>query len=285
MLVSLKKVLNKAYRGGYAVGAFNTSNLETTQAIISAAEKKKSPVIISTSEKAMMYGDYDTLAVMIQNLAQKASVPVVLHMDHGRDMDLLKKAILKWGYTSVMIDASHLSYTDNVKATKQVVRWAAKKGVSVEAELGAIAGVEDYVEAKESFFTDPQKARDFVLKTGIDALAISIGTAHGPAKELNEEKLDIKRLKEISNGVKLPLVLHGASQGVPIRDIKMAIKNGIAKINIDTDLRYAFSDALRGLLKRDKIVYDPRIILGEGRFAIQQKVEEKITLFGGSKKA
>ena len=282
MLVTLSQILQKAYAGHYAVGAFNTSNLEMTQAILNAAERMRSPVIVSTSESAIEYAGMDVLTGMIRSLAQKKKIPVCVHVDHGRNLGTMKMAIMSGGYTSVMIDASHMEYKDNVKTTKKVVRWAKKHGISVEAELGAIAGVEDYIKSRESYFTDPQQAKKFVDATGIDALAVSIGTAHGPAKSLDDQKLDLVRLKKISGLVNMPIVLHGASQGVPVRDIKKAISLGVSKINIDTDLRYAFSGALRSLLEHDKIIYDPRKMLGISRVAVEKKVIEKIKMFGSA---
>ena len=283
MLTTLKSVLIRAKKGRYAVGAFNTSNLEISQAIIEAAEEMKSPVIISTSEKAIDYAGLSEISAIVYELAQKVKVPVVLHCDHGRDLKIIKSCLDTGRYTSVMIDASHFDYKKNLALTKKIVSWAKPKQVSVEAELGAIAGVEDYIKSKESFFTDPEQARDFVKKTGIDALAVSIGTAHGLAEDIKEEKLDLKRLEQIEKLTKIPLVLHGASQGIPVSDLKKAIKLGIAKINIDTDLRLVFSDSLRKTLKNKKI-YDPRDILAPSREAVKKKVMQRMRLFGSINK-
>jgi len=305
MLTTLKTVLQKADKGGYAVPAFNINNMEILQAIIAAAVKLKSPVIIQTSEGAIQYAGIEYLVEMTR-LAAKAKVPVVLHLDHGKDLKVIKRAIDS-GYTSVMIDASSLPYEKNIAATKKVVAWARKKNVSVEAELGAISGVEDLVSVKEkeAFFTDPEQAVDFVKKTNCDALAISIGTAHGAFKSKNEIKLDINRLRKIDKLIKIPLVLHGASgvpkeyveianrcgaeiegtKGVPNNQIKLAIKAGIRKINTDTDLRLAFTAAVREALVKDKKTFDPRKILGPAREAIQKTAEERIKLFGSARKA
>lgn len=300
MLVTLKQVLTKADRGGYAVPAFNINNLEIAQAVMGAAVKLKSPVILQTSEGAIEYAGMEYLIAMVR-VAAKAKVPVVLHLDHGKDLKIIKQAIDS-GYTSVMIDASSKSFAENVAATKKVVGWAKKKNISVEAEIGAISGVEDLVSVseKEAFFTDPEQAADFAEATGCDALAISIGTAHGAFKSKDKVVLDIPRLAKINKLVKIPLVLHGASgvpkklvelankygaelggtEGVPESQIKLAIKNGIRKINTDTDLRLAFAAGVRQILAEDKKVFDPRKILAPAKKMIQEVAEERIKLFG-----
>ncbi|MFA5133221.1 MAG: class II fructose-1,6-bisphosphate aldolase [Patescibacteria group bacterium] len=305
MLVPLKKVLSKADKGGYAVPAFNINNMEILQAVMEAAIKLKSPVIIQTSEGAIEYAGMDYIVAMV-GLAAKAKVPVVLHLDHGKDLKIIKKAIDS-GYASVMIDASSKPFAENVAATKKVVGWAKKKGVSVEAEIGAISGVEDFVSVseKQAFFTDPEEARKFVEKTGCDALAVSIGTAHGAFKSKGKVELDISRLAKINKMVKVPLVLHGASgvpkkyvdlankygadlgetEGVGDNWIKLAIKNGIRKINTDTDLRLAFLAGVREALFNDKKVFDPRKILGPAKEIIKEVAENRIKLFGSAGKA
>lgn len=305
MLTSLKKILADADRKGYAVPAFNINNLEITQAVVAAAVKLKSPVILQTSEGAIEYAGMDYLKAMVY-VAAKANVPVVFHLDHGKDMKVIKQAIDS-GYTSVMIDASSKPFAQNVADTKKVVGWARKKGVSVEAELGAISGVEDLVSVseKQAFFTDPIDAAKFAKATGCDALAISIGTAHGAFKSKGKVELDIGRLKKIDAAVKVPLVLHGASgvpkklvelankcgaelsgtEGVPDSQIRLAIKNGIRKINTDTDLRLAFSAGVRQSLAEDKKAFDPRKILGPAKKLIQEIAEGRIKLFGSANKA
>ncbi len=305
MLITLKQVLQKADRGKYAVPAFNINNLEITQAVMAAAVKLKSPVILQTSEGAIEYAGIDYL-VSMANVAAKAKISVVLHLDHGKDLKVIKKAIDS-GYTSVMIDASSKPYAENVALTKKVAGWARRRGVSVEAELGAIKGIEDMVSVseKEAFFTDPMQARDFVKDSGCDALAVSIGTAHGAFKSKEKIKLDIVRLEKINKFVDVPLVLHGASgvpkklvemankygaeidgtEGIPDGQIKLAITAGIRKINTDTDLRLAFAAGVRKILAEDKKVFDPRKILIPARELIQKVAEERIKLFGSQNKA
>jgi len=305
MLTTLKQVLAKADHGGYAVPAFNINNLEILQAVLGAAMKLKSPVILQTSEGAIEYAGMNYLIALVREAA-KEKIPVVLHLDHGKDLKVIKKAIDS-GYTSVMIDASTNPYKENVAATRAVVGWARRRGVSVEAELGAIKGIEDLVSVseKEAFFTDPMQARDFVIDTDCDALAVSIGTAHGAFKSKEKVTLDIKRLAEINKLVGVPLVLHGASgvpkklvemarkygadlggtEGVPDSQIKLAIKNGIRKINTDTDLRLAFSAGVRRVLAEDKKVFDPRKILIPARELMQRTAEERIKIFGSAGKA
>lgn len=305
MLMTLKQVLQKADKKGYAVPAFNINNLEILQAVMEAAVKLKSPVILQTSEGAIEYAGLEYLVAMV-SVAAKAKVPVVLHLDHGKDLKIIKKAIDS-GFTSVMIDASSKPYAENVSTTKKVVGWAKKKNVSVEAELGAIKGIEDLVSVseKQAFFTDPMQARDFVKDTECDALAVSIGTAHGAFKSKEKIKLDITRLEKINKLVEAPLVLHGASgvpkrlvelankygaelggtEGIPDEQIKLAIKNGVRKINTDTDLRLAFAAGVRQALAEDKKVFDPRKIMAPAKKMIQEVAEERINLFSSKNKA
>jgi fructose-bisphosphate aldolase class II len=279
MLTSLAEILPRARKNGYAVGAFNVSNLEFAQAVILAASEMKSPVIVQTSEKAIDYAGLSPLSALIIELAQKVKVPVVLHLDHGRNFKIAKQC-LEVGYTSVMVDASRLPFRDNVFVMRKTVAEARKHKASVEGELGPIAGVEDYVEQGEAYKTDPEHARIFVEQTDVDALAVSVGLAHG--LELKNEKLDLALLKKIGATVSVPLVLHGASRGVSDREIKRAIVYGVAKINIDTDLRVAWSSAVRRFLSVDKTVYDPRTILSIGTEAVRRAVVQKIKLFGSS---
>ncbi|MCX6743955.1 MAG: class II fructose-1,6-bisphosphate aldolase [Candidatus Parcubacteria bacterium] len=304
MLVSSKKILDKANKGHYAVGAFNTNNLEITQAIIEAAIDLKAPVIIQTSEGAISYAGLEFL-LAINKVASQAKVPVAIHLDHGKDLKLIKKCI-DAGYTSVMYDGSSLPFAKNVSNTKKVVAWAHKKGVSVEAEIGALAGKEDFVSvsAKEASFTDPDQALDFVKKTKCDVLAIAIGTAHGALKFKGACHLDFKRLKQIKTKVKMPLVLHGASgvpgelvqmankygaklgdtKGVPDSQIRQAILGGINKINTDTDLRIAFTAALRKTLKDNPAEFDPRKILGPAKELMKKVIMQRIRVFGAVNK-
>ena len=265
MLTTAKKVLLPARAKKYAVPAFNVNDLEFLKAVIDAAVRMKSPIIVQTSEGAIHYAGMDYLIAMIRVAAQ-APVPVVMHVDHGKDLKLIQRAI-KSGYTSVMYDGSSLPYKENVRNTKKVVAWAKAKGVSVEAEIGALAGIEDFVsvEAKDAMLTNPEEAARFARETRCDSLAVAIGTSHGAFKFKGKTHLDIDRLKAIAKLVKLPIVLHGASgvledvkelaeqygatlgeaRGVMDIDIKHAIKNGVAKVNIDTDLRIAFTAGIR----------------------------------------
>ena len=287
MLTTLKSVLTKAHKGGYAVGAFNINNLEILEAVIEAAEAERSPVIISTSEGAIDYAGMDELAALVHLKAKKTKRPVVFHLDHGKNYDLVVRAIKSGYYTSVMYDGSSLPFEQNVKKTKQIVKLAHAKGISVEAELGAIAGIEDFVSVsqKDAHLTNPDQAADFVKQTGCDALAVAIGTSHGAYKFKALSKLDFKRLAEIKKKTKRPLVLHGASgipaaikkqcikygckiakaKGVSDSNVRRAVRLGINKVNIDTDLRIAFDAGVRKFLKENPEVIDPRKILGPAK--------------------
>jgi fructose-bisphosphate aldolase class II len=300
-LVSARDILVPAREKGYAVGAFNTSDLEMSQAILEAASDLGAPVIVATSESAIEYAGYDNLRNIVGHLADELGVTAALHLDHGADLDAVVKCI-RHGWTSVMIDASKLEYQANVAATSEVVKIAHMAAVPVEAELGRLGGIEDKVNVAErdAFLTDPDQASEFTRRTGVDSLAVAIGTSHGAYKFKGESKLDIARLGEIANRVTIPLVLHGASgvpedvlaraakygaklpgaKGVSEDDIKAAIARGIAKINIDTDLRLAFTGAVREILMERPEVFDPRKLIGEGRKAIKDVVKRKIELFG-----
>jgi len=304
VLVTLKQILQKAHKRKYAVGAFNTSNYETTQAIINAAVTQRSPVIIQTTESAIAYAGMDMLLNIIKTLGKQVKVPVAVHLDHGKHPAIVRKGI-QHGYTSVMIDASRYPLGQNIRITMGVVRAAHKKGVSVEAELGRILGTEDTVTSKEELFTDPEEAKLFVKKTRCDALAVAIGTAHGIVKAKGKPHLAFARLQEIKHTVNMPLVLHGAShidqemvklankfgaklrhtQGIPDSQIKRAVKLGINKVNIDSDLRIAFDASVRQFLKKNPRVYDPRKILGATTTAVQKTIEQKMKLLGSAGKA
>ncbi|WHE08598.1 class II fructose-1,6-bisphosphate aldolase [Thermoanaerobacterium thermosaccharolyticum] len=283
MLVTGIELLKKANEEGYAVGAFNTSNLEITQAIVEAAEEMKSPAIIQVSEGGLKYAGIETISAIVRTLATKSSVPIALHLDHGTDFNNVMKC-LRNGWTSVMMDASKLPLEKNIEVTKNVVTIAHGMGVSVEAEIGKIGGTEDNVtvDEREAAMTDPDEAYRFAKETGVDYLAISIGTAHGPYK--GEPKLDFDRLKKIKEMLKMPIVLHGAS-GVPEADIRKAVSLGVNKINIDTDLRQAFAARIRELLKEDGEVYDPRKILGPCKEAMKEVVKNKMRMFGSEGRA
>ena len=306
MLVNLNDILPKAKKRHYAVGAFNTSNLEITQAILNAADELKAPVIIAVSEKAIQYAGLDQLSKIVIGLAKKTGIPVVLHLDHGSSFDVIV-ACIKYGFSSVMIDASARPYRENLKITKQVVNYAHKHKVSVEAEIGRLAGIEDNVNvtADKTLFTDPGEAMKFADESGCDALAIAIGTSHGAYKFKGTPRLRMDILKSISRKVAIPLVLHGASgvrkkwvdyinqyggtikqaRGVTDPLLKAAVKNGIAKINVDTDLRIAFTAGVREYLFKNPADFDPRKSIGAGREKVAQVVKERINIFGSSAKA
>ncbi|MFC1638712.1 class II fructose-1,6-bisphosphate aldolase [Patescibacteria group bacterium] len=311
MLTTLKRILTAADRGKYAVGAFNINNLEALQAVIETAVDQRSPVIVQTTEGAVEYAGMDYLEAMV-SVAAKSPVPVAFHLDHGKDLKVVRRAINS-GYTSVMYDGSILPYRQNAGNTKKVVRWAHAKGVSVEAEIGAISGVEDLVSVseKQAVFTDPEEALKFWKETGCDALAISVGTAHGPNKFKAEAKLDIPRLRQIDELVKIPLVLHGASEideemvkrtkkmcdvfgdcqrlakakGVPDAEIRKAIRAGIRKINIDSDLRIAFTAGIReDIVKRNDTI-DPRKLLATSKKLMKDVVRDRMRVFGSRNRA
>ncbi len=302
-LVSGDAVLRKAQKGKYAVGAFNVNNLEILQGIMTAAEKLRAPVILQTSEGAIAYAGLHNLKLLIEEAARHSTIPIVLHLDHGRDLKLVKQCI-DLGYTSIMYDGSHLSFEDNVANTKKVVSWAHAKGASVEAELGTIGGAEDKVSARHILLTDPPIAKKFVQLTKCDSLAIAIGTSHGAYKFSGSAKLDIGRLQVIRELVSAPLVLHGASavpswlvkkaeslgaqlgspEGVPEDQVQRAIEHGICKINTDTDLRLAFTTGVREYLAQHRDDIDSRHVLAAGRALLEQVVEHRIRLFGSTGK-
>lgn len=283
MLVSGKEILQKAHKEGYAVGAFNTNNLESTKAMIQAAEEERSPIIIQTSQSAISYAGLEEIAMIVRMLAEKASVPVALHLDHGTDWDVVMQC-LRYGWTSVMFDGSKYTFEENIAITKQIVDMAHPMGVSVEAELGKIGGVEDHVvvDEKDATMTDPDEAVEFVEKTGVDYLAIAVGTAHGVYKGTPE--LDFDRIQTIKNRIQIPVVLHGAS-GVPVEDIQKAVSLGVNKINIDTELRQAFQQAIHKVVKETPDLYDPRKMLAPTTEAMKQVVKGKMRTFGSSGRA
>lgn len=305
MLLTNKEILASATAGKYAVGAFNIHNLESLQAVVTAAQEENSPVIVAVTPSAIKYAGLTYLAKIVKTAAQLAPVPMSLHLDHGKDIETITKCV-DAGFTSVMIDGSHLDFEENIALTGKVIESAHAKGVSVEAELGRLAGVEEVsVEEKEAILTDPEAAKEFVERTNVDALAVAIGTSHGAYKFKGEPKLDFKRLTEIRGKADVPLVLHGASgvpawiiekatkygaqlagaKGMPDESIKQAIRRGIAKINIDTDLRLAFTAAIREVLATTPTQFDPRKILGPAKEAMKEVVRSKMRLFGSSGKA
>ncbi len=305
MLLPFTSLLQRARREHFAVPAFNVNNLEMIKAVIGAAEELHSPVIIETSEGAIEYAGMDYLIAMIRVAAQ-ANLPVVLHLDHGKNIETIKLAIQR-GYTSVMFDGSALPYDENVRITKQIVGWAKPSSVSVEAEIGSIKGIEDLVSVadRDAVLTNPEQAAEFVGLTRCDSLAVAIGTAHGAYKFHGETHLDLERLKKIAALVDLPLVLHGASgvledvvalaehhgaklgeaRGVLDVDIVEAIKLGVTKVNIDTDLRLAFTAGVREAIDDLPAVIDPRKLLEPASLLIKEVAKRKMKLFGSAGKA
>jgi len=283
MLVSLKKLVEQAHKHEYAVGAFNTSNLEVTQGIIQGALEMQAPAIIQVSETAIKYAGLKSITAIVETVARNDAVdiPVALHLDHGRSFRAVAECI-EAGFSSIMIDASNLPFDENVAITKQSVEYAHKKGVWAQGELGKISGSEDYVvvNEKEAYFTDPKEAKKFVEQTKVDTLAVSVGNVHGIYKlRKGVPKLNQKRLKEIHEIIpQTPLVLHGAS-GLPEDEIIEGVKNGIRIINIDTELRLAFTDKLRETLDKDKEQYDPRKVLKPSTEAVKEVVKKKIEIF------
>lgn len=282
MLVHIKEIIKKAVAGKYAVGAFNVNNLEILQAVLRAAEKLRSPVIVQTTEGAIEYAGLAELAGMVKAGAENINVPVALHLDHGKNFDLVKKCV-QAGYSSIMIDASDKPLPENIRQTRKIVQYCHRKNVCVQAELGRLEGVEDWlkVNKNEEFLTDPRKAREFVEQTKIDFFAPAVGNYHGVLKLVNKKRLrlDLKRLAEIAKMVKIPFVLHGAS-GFPDAQIKKAIALGVRVINIDSELRVSFARAERKFLMENKDVFDPRKILNPATAAMQKVVEKKIRVFG-----
>ncbi len=305
-LVHLNDVYTDANKNYYAIGQFNVSNLEFTQAVIESADELNSPVILGVSTSGVSYAGAENLVQLVKAMANKINVPVALHLDHGTSFDEVVNCI-QAGFTSVMIDGSHHSLDDNIKLTKKVSDFAHKYNVTVEAELGRLGGIEDNikVDAKDAFLTDPDEALRFMKESGCDSLAIAVGTSHGAYKFKNKAKLDFERIKVIKEMLNIPLVLHGASgvpqnlisklkefggtiadaKGVPDEAYQQAIKNGINKINIDTDLRLAFTASIRETLTNQPELFDPRKILGPTREALKEIIKQKIQLFGSANKS
>jgi fructose-bisphosphate aldolase, class II len=275
---TLREVLAEAERGNYAVGAFNANNMEIVQAIIEAAEEERAPVILQASQGALKYAGIRYITAIVRAAVESSTIPVVLHLDHGTSFEQTMQCI-KHGFTSVMFDGSKYSLEENIAATARVAEVAHAMGISVEGELGKIGGTEDdiSVDERDALFTDPSQARRFVEESGVDALAVAIGTAHGPYK--GEPKLDFDRLTAIRKVAGTPLVLHGAS-GVPAESIRRAIGIGISKINIDTDLRQAFTRGVQQVVHNKPAEYDPRKLLGPAKEEMKTIIKEKMRLFG-----
>ena len=295
--VTTKEMFKKAYEGHYAVGAFNVNNMEIVQGIVDAAKEEESPLILQVSAGARKYAKHSYLLHLVEAAMEDTGLPIALHLDHGADFDICK-ACVDGGFTSVMIDGSKYPFEENIELTKRVVDYAHNKGVVVEAELGKLAGVEDAVKVntKDATYTDPDQAVEFVERTGVDSLAIAIGTSHGAYKFKGKPELDFARLEKITNMLPgFPLVLHGAStvipefvaecnkyggklagaQGCPEDMLKKAGTYGVCKINIDTDLRLAMTASIRKYLYEHPEDFDPRSYLGKGREAIKMMVAHK----------
>ncbi|MCC8023340.1 MAG: class II fructose-bisphosphate aldolase [Clostridiales bacterium] len=280
-LTTTQEMLAAAQAGGYAVGAFNVENMEMIQAVVEAAEELRAPVIVQTVSASTRYGSLALYYANVAALARQASVPVALHLDHGDGYDLALRAI-RAGYTSVMIDGSQEPYESNVDLSGRVVQAARPCGVPVEAELGQVGGQEDDVDGGAGRYTDPAQASDFVARTGVSSLAVAIGTAHGVYK--GEPKLDLDRLAQIRAAVHVPLVLHGAS-GVPYDSLQASIRAGICKVNFATELRMAYSNGIKDLLREQPDAFDPKLYGSRGRDFVREVVRERIVICGSDGKA
>ena len=301
-LVTTKEMFEKAFQGGYAIGAFNINNMEIVQGVVAAAKAQNSAVILQVSKSALKYAHPKYLKAMVDAAVEETGLDIALHLDHGPDLETCKECI-ECGFTSVMFDGSHYDYEENVAKTKEVVEYAHARGVVVEAELGKLAGVEDdvKVDAANATYTDPDQAVDFVKRTGVDSLAIAIGTSHGAYKFKGEAKLDFDRLETITKKLEdagfhnFPIVLHGASsvdqrcvamcnefggkidgaKGIPAEMLRKASSMAVCKINMDTDLRLAMTAAIRKSFGENPAAFDPRGYLGDARNLIQELVEDK----------
>ncbi len=295
-LTGPKAMFERAYKEGYAIGAFNVNNMEIIQGIMMAGGEEKAPLILQVSAGARKYAGQNYIVKLIEAALMDTDLPVVLHLDHGPDFELCK-ACIDGGFTSVMIDGSHLPFEENIKVTKQVVDYAHDRGIWVEAELGQLAGVEEHVSAEKSVYTDPDQAVEFVQRTGCDSLAIAIGTSHGAYKFTGDAKLDFPRLEKIGKMLPgYPLVLHGASsvpqefvemankyggkiggaKGVPENLLRKAAGMAVCKINIDTDIRLAMTACIRRHFVEHPEDFDPRAYLKPAREAVKKMVQHKI---------
>lgn len=274
-------MLLDAQAGGYAIGAFNAENMEMVQAIIAAAEELKAPVMIQTTPSTVKYASLELYLANVKAEAEKASVPVCIHLDHGSSFELAMQA-LRVGYTSIMIDGSHNVFEENIELTKRVVDACAPSDVPVEAELGKVGGKEDDLDGGAGGYTVPEEAKEFVERTGVGSLAVAIGTAHGVYK--GEPKLDLDRLTEIRKLVDIPLVLHGAS-GLSDEAVKESIKRGICKVNFATELRIAYSNGVKKVLSENPDVFDPKKYGAVGRENVKQLVMNRMKVCGCDGKA
>ncbi len=283
MLVTTKEMLLKAQQGHYAVPAFNIHNLETIQSVVETAAQMKSPLILAGTPGTIDYAGAEYLVAIANAAAKKYSIPLALHLDHFEEVDQIKEYIDS-GFTSAMMDASKESFQDNIKKVTEIVQYAHSKGRVVEAELGKLVGAEEnlIVDEKDSCYTNPDAAREFVVRTQIDSLAVAIGTAHGLYK--GKPKLDFERLAQIKAKVAIPLVLHGASD-VPEELVKKTIALGICKVNIATDLKIPFAQAIKQYFQEHAAANDPRKYLTPGKNAMKVVAAAKILMCGSENKA
>ena len=308
-LVTTKKMFEKAFEGGYAIGAFNINNMEIIQGVVAAAKAQNSAVILQVSKSALKYAHPKYLKAMVDAAIEETDLDIALHLDHGSDFEVCKDCI-EYGFTSVMFDGSHLEYEENVAQTKKIVEYAHERGIVVEAELGKLAGVEDEVnvDAAHATYTDPDQAVDFVKRTGVDSLAIAIGTSHGAYKFKGEAKLDFDRLATITEKLEAagfhnyPIVLHGASsvdqrcvamcneyggniagaKGIPAEMLRKASSMAVCKINVDSDIRIAMTAAIRKHFAENPTHFDPRQYLTPARDLIEEVVAHKIDVVFGT---
>ncbi len=305
MLVTGSEVLVPARAGGYGVGSFNTNDMEITQAIVHTAEQLQSPVMVQISEGALKYGGKDLVNLTL-DVAGRARVPVALHLDHGSSYESALSAI-RLGFTSVMIDASHHPFEENARETRRVVEAAHAMGVTVEAEIGRLGGIEEHIVVSEedAFLTNPEEAQRFVEATGCDYLAVAIGTSHGAYKGKGRPFIDQARIERVSKLLSIPLVAHGSSgvpesvvarlraaggqigeaQGIADDDLREAVRHGVSKVNVDTDLRLAMTVGIREALQKNPQEFDPRKILGPARDLMGEIVRLKVGVLGSVGKA
>ena len=279
--VTTRQMMAEADRDGYAVGAFNVENMEMVMAVIRAAEELHAPAILQTTPSTVKYAGLSMYYANVKSAAERADVPIALHLDHGNSFELAMQA-LRIGYTSIMIDGSKQPFEDNMALAKRVVQACSPSGIPVEAELGKVGGKEDDMSCDDPGYTDPDDAVRFVQETGITSLAVAIGTAHGIYK--GEPKLDMERLSEIRKRVSIPLVLHGAS-GVPDEAVRECIRRGISKVNFATELRIAYSNGVKQFLKEDPAAFDPKKYGKKAMEYVTETVKEKIRICGSENKA
>ena len=281
-LMTTKQILKKAQEEHYAIGAFNVENMEMVMAVISAAEEMNAPVIMQTTPSTVKYAGLDYFLANVKVAASRANIPVVMHLDHGSSLELASQAF-RTGYTSIMIDGSHDDFETNIKLSKSVVDMCKPSGIAVEAELGKVGGKEDDLDGGDGdIYTDPLEAKEFVQRTGVDSLAIAIGTAHGMYK--GEPKLDLERLSAIREVVSVPLVLHGGS-GIPDSKVQEAIRRGICKVNYATELRIAYTSGVNRYLSENPDTIDPKKYNKAGIDEVKKFVIDKMKVCGCVNKA